>query len=87
MTANSGIFSVANSVEPKRFPMHAEDVIGVRPERTGRELCITAVDLYAHLLRMKANHEHLERARERKARKAERLARLRQARAERRLLA
>lgn len=64
---------------------HPQDLIGIRPERTSRELTITVVDLYAELLRRAANFAHLSKARERKAKRAERLARERQARAERKL--
>lgn len=61
------------------------DVISLRPEHTHRELTITAIDLYTHLIRCQANQEHLAKARDRKARKAARLAAQRQARAEKRL--
>ena len=47
------------------------DVIAIRPERTQRQLTITARDLYAYMLRCQANKSLLERAREKKARKAE----------------
>jgi len=66
--------------------LEAGDLIVLRPERTGRSVSITASDLYAYLLRCKANLAHLEKARERKEKKALRLARLRQQRAERNLL-
>ena len=64
---------------------HPQDVIGLRPERTGRELKITAVDLYAHLIRIAASCKTLEKARAKKAAKAIRLARNRQEYAERKL--
>lgn len=60
---------------------HRDDIIGLRPERTQRELLIKARDLYAHMVRLQANREHLERARQRKAAKAQQ----REARKERRL--
>lgn len=61
---------------------HLKDVIGLRPERTGRELKITAVDLYAHLIRIAASCRTLEKARVKKAAKSIRLARNRQEYAE-----
>jgi hypothetical protein len=66
--------------------LDAGDVVSVRPERTARALTITAQDLYAYLLRCQANRAVLEKARTSKARKAQRLASLRQKRAERRLI-
>jgi len=51
------------------------DLITLKPLRTSRP----------YLLRCRANREVLERAREKKARKAERLAAMRQKRAEKRL--
>lgn len=65
--------------------LEAADTISIRPEKTGRSESILAKDLYAYLLRCKANLSTLERARERKAAKATRLAQQRQQRAERRL--
>lgn len=67
---------------------HPMDLIGIRPERTARELTIAARDLYRYLrylLQCAANMANLERARARKAAKAERLARERNRRAEKRL--
>jgi len=61
------------------------DLITLKPLRTSRPETISAFDLYNYLLRCRANREVLERAREKKARKAERLAAMRQKRAEKRL--
>lgn len=65
--------------------MHPGDLIGIRPERTGREVSISAVDVYSYVLRIQANRNHLEKARITKDKKASRLAALRQIRAEKRL--
>ena len=65
--------------------LEAGDLIRVKPERTSRALCITAVDLYAYLVRMQANCATLAKARAKKERKALRLAAQRQIRAEKRL--
>lgn len=62
------------------------DLITVRPAGTTRSLAITAVDLYAILLRYAAGRENLTKARAVKERRAVRLAARRQASAERRLL-
>lgn len=62
------------------------DLISIRPKgrRTG-ERQITAFDLYDHLLRCEANCAKMERLRQLKERKAQRLADERQRRAEKRL--
>lgn len=65
--------------------LEAGDLVVVRPLRTARVYRIEARDLFHVLLRAEANRLNLERARDRKARKAERLARARQERAEKRL--
>lgn len=57
----------------------------IRPERTQRMETVHILDVYRFAIRCRANRAVLERARERKTKKAERLARLRQERAERRL--
>lgn len=67
------------------FTMKAGDLIEIRPERTARAVNIKAQDLYGYCLRCAANLETLAKARERKAKKAQRLANLRQERAEKRL--
>lgn len=61
------------------------DMLSFKPHKTRRAVNAMAVDLYAYLLRCEANKRVLERARERKARKAERLASERLKRAEKRL--
>jgi len=61
------------------------DVFELRPERTRRPEQIAVIDVYRFALRSRVNREVLERARQRKERKAERLAALRIARAEKRL--
>lgn len=65
--------------------LEAGDLVCVRPERTTRVYRVAAKDLFHWLLRSEANRVNLERARDRKAKKAERLARQRQERAEKRL--
>jgi hypothetical protein len=65
--------------------MHPGDLIGLRPERTAREVFIKAFDVYAYCVRCQATLATLARARERKAAKAQRLANDRQRRAEKRL--
>lgn len=62
------------------------DMIELRPERTRRSELIAVMDVYRYALKCRVNRELLERARNRKARKAERLARARQDRAEKRLI-
>lgn len=68
------------------FTAHKGDVLGIRPERTSRELFIAAKDLYAHLIRMQAGRAHLEKARARKAARARRREAQKIKRAERKLL-
>lgn len=65
--------------------LEAGDLVVVRPLRTARTYRIEARDLFRYLLQLEANRLNLERARDIKARKAERLAAQRQARAEKRL--
>lgn len=65
--------------------LDTEDLITLRPERTQRPVSIAAADVYRFALMCKANLAHLERARAKKAAKAQRLANQRQARAEKRL--
>lgn len=66
--------------------LEAKDVIVLRPERTRRAESILATDLYAYLVRLRAQRGTLEKARAAKDRKSTRLARLRQERAEKKLL-
>lgn len=61
------------------------DTIELRPAGTRRPERLALVDVYRFALRSRVNRELLERAREVKARKADRLAQARQARAEKRL--
>jgi hypothetical protein len=63
------------------------DLVILRPERTARPIAIAAKDVYRFALMCKANLANLEKARAAKARKAQRLANARIARAERRLFA
>jgi hypothetical protein len=67
----------------------AGDVITFRPSGTTRKRTITlrAVDAYRFAIQCRANLANLEKARAKKARKAERLAAARLASAERRLTA
>lgn len=67
--------------------LEAGDLVCVRPSQTRRVYRVTAKDLFHWLLRNEANRLTLEKARDRKTKKAERLARQRQERAERRLFA
>jgi hypothetical protein len=67
--------------------LEAGDLVCVRPAQTRRLYRIQAKDLFHYLLRCEANRMQLERARDKKTRKAERLAKQRQERAERRLFA
>lgn len=59
--------------------------IEIRPERTTRTETIHVLDLYRYAIRCRVNQVVLARARDRKAKKAERLAKARQERAEKRL--
>ena len=61
------------------------DTISLRPHGTRRAEVGRVSDLYRYLIRSRANAEVLAKARERKARKAQRLADQRQQRAEKRL--
>lgn len=61
------------------------DILAIRPERTRRAEQIAVIDCYRFAMRGRVNREVLERARQRKERKAIRLAAQRQARAEKRL--
>lgn len=63
----------------------AKDLITLKPHGTRREVSVSANDVYRFALQCVANKEWSARALERKAKKAERLARQRQATAERRL--
>jgi len=60
----------------KRLVVSLEDrdQIVMRPERTGRKLQASAVDVYRWLIGCEANRKVLERARAKKSKKAERLA-------------
>ncbi len=62
------------------------DMIELRPERTQRPERIALIDVYRYALRCRANVEYLAKARIAKDKKAIRLARDRQERAEKRLL-
>lgn len=66
--------------------LEAGDLICCRPSGTRRVQRITARDLYRYLLHLEANRLTLEKARDRKARKAQHLADLRMKRAEKRLV-
>jgi hypothetical protein len=61
------------------------DIISLRPLRTRRAEQVAVVDVYRWALKCRVNRELLEKARDRKSRKAERLARQRQERAEKKL--
>lgn len=61
------------------------DIIAFRPSGTRREVTATAHDLYAAVIRWQANRVALEKARERKAAKAEQRQRARIARADAKL--
>lgn len=65
--------------------LEAGDLIVIRPAGTRRRYSAPAVNVLAWMLRTAANSATLERARNRKAAKARRLASQRQDRAERRL--
>lgn len=62
------------------------DVITIRPEKTTRGVDITAKDLYAYAQRTQAFKDYAHKAIAKKQKKAERLARERQKRAEKRLV-
>lgn len=59
--------------------------IEIRPERTTRTETIHVLDVYRYAIRCRVNSVVLAKARERKAKKADRLAQQRQERAEQRL--
>lgn len=61
------------------------DTLELRPERTRRVERVALLDVYRFALRCRVGRELLEKARERKAKKAERLASQRQQRAEAKL--
>ena len=61
------------------------DMLELRPERTRRPEQVAVIDCYRFALRCRVNRQVLEKARERKSRKAARLAALRVQRAEKRL--
>ena len=63
------------------------DILELKPLRARRHRAerIAVIDAYRYALRCRVNLELLSKAREKKAKKAERLARERQARAEKRL--
>jgi hypothetical protein len=63
------------------------DTLVFWPKGTTRRVEASAADLYRYVLRCRANAAVLERARERKAARAQRFANQRQARAEKRLVA
>lgn len=67
--------------------IHPNGILELRPERTKRSETIDLVDVYRFAMRCRVGRGQLEKARERKLKKAERLARLRQERAEKRLFA
>ena len=63
------------------------DILELKPLRARSHRCerIAVIDVYRYALRCRVNREVLEKAREKKAKKAERLARQRQERAEKKL--
>lgn len=63
------------------------DVIELRPQGTRRIERIAVLDVYRYAIRCRVGRELLEKARDRKAKKAIRLAAQRQERAERKLFA
>ncbi len=65
--------------------VHLDGRIEIRPERTTRSETVHVLDVYRFAIRCRVNQVTLAKARDRKARKAERLAKARQERAERRL--
>lgn len=67
--------------------LKADGLLEIRPERTQRTETVHILDVYRFAIRCRVNLSVLERARQRKAKKAERLARQRQERAEKRLFA
>jgi hypothetical protein len=65
--------------------IHPNGTLELRPERTRRSETIHLLDAYRFALRCRVNRITLEKARTKKAKRAERLARARQERAEKRL--
>lgn len=65
--------------------LEAGDLIVMRPQGTRRPMKAAAIDVYRWMIRCEANRITLERARDKKSRKAQRLADARQKRAEARL--
>lgn len=65
--------------------IHPGGLLTLRPERTRRAETVALIDVYRFAIRSRVNRTHLEKARERKEKKAIRLAAQRQARAERKL--
>lgn len=65
--------------------LEAGDLIVVRPQGTRRPEKMSAVDVYRYMIRCKSNLIALTKARDKKARKAERLAAARIARADKRI--
>lgn len=61
------------------------DTLELRPQGTRRTERLAVIDVYRYAIRCRVGRELLEKARDRKAKKAERLARHRQDRAEKRL--
>ncbi len=66
--------------------IHSDGRLDLRPERTQRTETVHILDVYRFAIHRRANALVLQKARERKVRRAERLARERQGRAEARLL-
>jgi len=66
--------------------LHPDGRLELRPERTRRSESIHILDAYRYAMQCRVNAVVREKARERKAKKAVRLAQQRQARAEKRLL-
>lgn len=62
------------------------DMMELRPLGTRRSERVAVMDVYRYALRCRVNRDVLEKARHKKERKAQRLADLRQKRAEKRLL-
>lgn len=65
--------------------LHRDGRMEIKPERRRQSESVHFVDVYRFAMRCRVGRTQLEKARERKAKKAERLARQRQERAERRL--
>jgi len=67
--------------------LHPNGLIVLRPERMRRAETIHLIDLYRYAIRCRVSKQLLEKARERKAKKAERLGRARLDRAAKRKIA